>query len=282
MLTIPLGITLGNEYTDTLAEVADNRASSISNWSDIQNLLIGIWTEIIIPILIIIWLLLAFVGFYRLMFSEKEEERKKWVNFFIWGTAGVILMISAKFIINILAWDIFPAWWNYDPVTIANNLYTEIIRKFFTLAMYLVIGILFIILLINLIKFISNPDKEEIKKNAKTIIIWNSIWILLIISSKNIISSFYSKIEGSVSSLWSQAPILEQKTFPWLYTILNYFLGFIAFAITIFIIYQAFQLLLKPDDEGTYKNLRKYFVYSLLGIIIIWWVYLIANFFIIK
>jgi len=31
MLTIPLGITLGNEYTDTLAEVADNRASSISN-----------------------------------------------------------------------------------------------------------------------------------------------------------------------------------------------------------------------------------------------------------
>ena len=61
-----------------------------------------------------------------------------------------------------------------------------------------------------------------------------------------------------------QNAILESKQLPWFYTILNYLLGFVAFAITVFIIYQAFQLLLKPEDDATYKNLRKYFVYSLI------------------
>ena len=284
MLLIPFVNVLWNEYTDTLVEVATNRASKITHWNDIKDLLIGIWTKILIPILVVIWLLIAFVGFYKLMFSEKEDERKKWVNFVTWGTVWVVLMISAEFITNTLISRVFQTstGWDYDPVIIANNLYSNIISKFFNLAMYLVIWILFIILLMNLIKFISNPDKDEIKKNTKTIIIWNTIWILLIISSKNIINSFYSKVKNSAISLWEQPPILWEKAFPWLYTILNYFLWFLAFAITMFIIYQAFQLLLKPEDESTYKNLKRYFVYSLIWIIIIWWVYLIANFFIIK
>ena len=296
LLAISLGLWLflnttyaENEYLETLDNVATNRAWSEIDSSSIKNLLISIWDSIFIPIVIVIWLLLAFVGFYKLMFSDKEDERKKWVNFFLWGTAWVIMMVSAKFIANTLfgesgtSWIFgISGWQNYDPAKIAANIYDKIISKFFYLAMYLVIGILFIILVINLVKFLSNPDKEEIQKNAKTIVIWNTIWILLILLSKNIIETFYSKIGSWAYTLGQQNAILESKQLPWFYTILNYFLGFVAFAITVFIIYQAFQLLLKPEDDATYKNLRKYFVYSLIWVAIIGWVSIIANFFIIK
>jgi heme/copper-type cytochrome/quinol oxidase subunit 2 len=223
LLAISLGLWLflnttyaENEYLETLDNVATNRAWDEIKSSSVKDLLLSVWDNILIPIIIVLWLLLAFVGFYKLMFSDKEDERKKWVNFFLWGTAWVIMMVSAKFIANALfgeygtSWIFgISAWQDYDPATIAANIYDKIISKFFYLAMYLVIGILFIILLINLVKFLSNPDKEEIQKNTKTIIIWNTIWILLILFSKNIIQTFYSKIESWAYTLGQQNAILE-------------------------------------------------------------------------
>ncbi len=293
VLSLMLWITLivnqfayADNYDGLLDEVSKDRTWEIKK-NNIKDFMISIWKDVLAPIVIIIWLLIAFIWFYSLMFSEKEDERKKWQNFFIWWTIWVVLIVSARFLVDTLFWDSWTSWilwiwsWDYNPIDIAEKLYRDIISKFFYMAMYLVIWILFIILVINLIKLISSPDKEDIKKNSKTIIVWNTIWIIIVLSAKNIIKTFYSKMAWS-TSLWDQNPILESKSLPWLYTILNYFLWFVAFAITIFIIYQAFQLLLKPNDEATYKNLKKYFVYSLVWILIIWWVYLIANFFIIK
>ncbi len=298
-LLISLGIALStfnivnfsysNDYEEVLDNVATNRAWEQIKTNSMKDFLISTGKNILIPIIIVLGLLMAFVAFKNLMFSDKEDERKKWLNFITRWTIWIIMMVSAIFIANTLFGDygtsgIFwlAAWQDYDPATIAASLYDKIISKFFYLVMYLVIGILFIILVINLIKFISSPDKDEVQKHAKTIIVWNTIWIIIILFSKNIIETFYSKIQQWTYTLWQQNPILESKSLPWLYTILNYFLWFIAFTITVFIIYQAFQLLLKPEDENTYKWLKKYFVYSLVWIIIIWWVYLIANFFIIK
>ena len=278
-----------NEYLKTLEAVSDNRAGDKISWNDFQSLAFSIWNNILIPILIILGLLLAFVGFYKLMVSDKEDERKKWLNFVIWWVIWIILMVSAKFITNALFWQygssgiLWLAWWqDYDPVTIANNLYDQIISKFLYMAMYLVVLILFIIVVISAIKYISNPDKEDVQKNAKTVIIWNAIWILIILFSKNIIEMIYQKMQPGSYNLWQQSPILESKSMPWFYTILNYFLWFVAFAITVFIIYQAFLLLTKPEDDATYKSLKKYFVYAILWVLIIWWVYIISNFLIVK
>ena len=278
-----------NEYLKTLEAVSDNRAGDKISWNDFQSLAFSIWNNILIPILIILGLLLAFVGFYNLMVSDKEDERKKWLNFVIWWVIWIILMVSAKFITNALFWQygssgiLWLAWWqDYDPVTIANNLYDQIISKFLYMAMYLVVLILFIIVVISAIKYISNPDKEDVQKNAKTVIIWNAIWILIILFSKNIIEMIYQKMQPGSYNLWQQSPILESKSMPWFYTILNYFLWFVAFAITVFIIYQAFLLLTKPEDDATYKSLKKYFVYAILWVLIIWWVYIISNFLIVK
>ena len=288
-VTTLTGVYAENEYLQTLDTVATNRAWDEIKSNSIKDLMFSIWNHIFIPIIVVLGLLLAFVGFYKLMFSDKEDERKKGLNFVIWWTVWIIMMVSASFIANSLfgeygtSWIFgIAAWQDYDPATVAAQIYDKIVSKFFYLAMYLVIGILFIILVVNLIKFMSNPDKEDVQKNAKTIMIWNTIWIILILFSKNIIETFYSKIQSWTYSLGQQNAILESKSLPWLYTILNYFLWFVAFAITVFIIYQAFQLLLKPEDDATYKNLKKYFVYSLVWVLIIGWVYLIANFFIIK
>lgn len=278
-----------NDYENVLNNVSSNQAwdKITDNGKGVEWLLKSIANNIMMPIVIAIWILFAFIGFYKLIFSDKEDERKKWLNFVVYWVIWIVLMASTWFIINNLVWSAWTSWimWsntNFDPATIANNLYANIIKKFFTLAMYFVIGILFIILIINVIKFISSWDKEDVVKHSKTIIVWNSLWIIIIIFAQNIINMFYSKVSNWAISLWQQQGVLENKNLWWLYTVLNYFLGFVAFIITVFIIYQAMQLLLKPDDDATYKNLKKYFVYSIIWVLLIWWVYLIANFFIIK
>ena len=279
------------DVKSTLWEIADNRAWEIGVWNErgqwIRDFIVNIWKKIILPIVVVIGLLIAFLWFYKLVFSDKEDERKKWTNFFVWWTIWVIIMVAARFITYSLVWNTWTMGiiWsntNFDPATIAERFYNDVLHKFFILAMYLVVLVLFVILVINLIKFMSSPDKEDVSKNSKTIIVWNILWIIIIIFAKNIIEMFYRKVNSWATTLWQQAPILESKNIWWLYTVLNYFLGFVAFAVTVFIIYQAFLLLTKPDDEQTYKSLKKYFVYAILWIFLIWWVYIIANFFIIK
>ena len=282
---------ISKDVKNVLWEVAKNRAWDIwvstESWFWIRDFMVNIWRKVILPIVIVVWLLIAFLWFYKIMFSDKEDERKKWINFFVWWTIWVVLMVSAWYITNVLVGTTWTIWiigsnTNFDPATMAERLYSQVIHKFFILVMYLVILILFIILVVNLIKFISKPDSEEVAKHSKTIIVWNAIWIILIIFSKNIVEMFYKQIWSWAWDLWQWWPILESKNIWWLYTILNYTLWFIAFFIAVFIIYQAFLLLTKPDDENTYKNLKKYFVYALLWVLIIGWVYIITNFFIVK
>jgi len=230
-------IVNASNYTKVLNTIGWNewKAWEISatindaGWASLKWLMINIAEKVIMPIVIVIWLLIAFLWFYKLAFSDKEDERKKWLNFAIWWTIWVVLMSSTYFIIDTLVWTSWISWviWqnsNFDPATIANNLYVWILKKFFVLAMYFVVGILFIVLLINVIKLISTWDKEDMTKHSKTIIIWNTLWIIVVIFSQNIINMFYSKVSAWANSLWQQQAILENKNIWWIYTILNYFL----------------------------------------------------------
>lgn len=272
---------------DILDKVAENRAGSDLDSSSIDWFMKDIAWGIVMPIIIVIWLIIAFVGFYKIAFSDKEDERKIGIKYVLWWTIWVVVMTSTWFLVNTLVWDTWSMWilWSQqtkDPATIAAALYEDIIKKFFILAMYFVVWILFVILVINLIKFISWWDKEDVKKHAKTIVIWNSLWIVFIMFAKNIVEMFYSQIQSWADSLWDQNAILASRDISWITTVLNYLLWFIAFILTVFIIYQSFLLLMKPDDESTYKNLKRYFLYAILWVLIIWGVYIFANFFIIN
>lgn len=270
-----------------LSEVADNYAWSSIDTTNVKWFMVGIAKDIIMPIVIVIWLILAFVDFYELAMSDKEDKRKSSRNYLLWWTIWVIIMVSTWFIVSNLVWYNWSSWiiWTNatkDPASIAAYLYGNIIKKFFVLAMSVIIWILFVVLVISLIKFISSWDKEDVKKHTKTIITWNSIWIFFILFAKNIVEMFYSKVGAGTQSFWDQSAILENRNLWWLSTILNYLLWFLAFIITVFIIYKSLLILLKPDDETTYKNLKKHFLYATLGVLVIWGVYIIANFLIIK
>ncbi len=272
---------------DILDDVVENRAWSDFDSSSVWGFMKDVAWGIIMPIIIVIWLIIAFIWFYKIAFSDKEDDRKIGINYTLWWTIWVIVMTSAWFLVNSLVWDTWSMWilWSQqskDPASIAAALYSDIIKNFFILAMYFVVWILFIILIINLIKFTSSWDKEDVKKHAKTIVVWNSIWIVFIMFAKNIVEMFYSQVQSWSTSLWDQEAILASRDIWWLSTVLNYLLWFIAFILTAFIIYQSFLLLMKPDDESTYKNLKKYFLYAILWVLLIWGVYIIANFFIIN
>ena len=253
----------------------------------IQELLKKIWQNIILPIIIVIWLIVASVNFYKLAFSSNEEERNKARWFFIWWVAWIIAMVSAVFIWEELVWNTWNTGifgdYQWEWVDIATNLYEKIILPFVSIWMYLIVAILFIILLITVIKFLFVSDTEEVPKNTKTIIVWNTIWILFILLSQNIVKLVYGSKPTWSTNLWNISDwMLEKNDLSWLHTVLNYFLWFLAIVITAFIIYQAFLLLTKPDDEWTLTALKKNFVYVLVGVLIMWWVYIIANFFIIR
>lgn len=286
-LTWTVTFARDNVWKEIISKVAKDKAWDLGS-TDIKDFIKNIATKALMPIMIFVWLLIAFFGFYKLAFTDKEEERKQWTNYAIWWTVWVVIMASARFIVTNLIWD---AWqWGLlwvdgkqaDPATIAWALYWNVIKKFFVLAMYFVVWILFVILLINVIKFASSWDKEDVKKHSKTIVVRNSLWIICILFSRNIIEMFYWEFGSWAANLWAWKAILKDNSLSWVTTILNYFLWFLAFIITWLIIYQAFLLLTKPDDEATYKSLKKYFVYAILWIFLIWWVYIIANFFIVQ
>ena len=271
-----------------LSEIADSKAWDIEPgwvgaWKT-KDFIVNIWKKILAPIVFLVGLLIAFIGFYKLFFSDKEDERKKWLNFVLYGVIWVIISVSGYFLATTLVGEEWTSWIlakdNLEWWNVAKDIYDKIIIKFFSLFIYLVILVLFVILVINVIKLMASPDKEDTAKHAKTIIIWNAIGLIIMLAAKNIVETFYKQTSWYKMATWWA--ILENTNLTWLYTILNYALAFIAFAITVLIIYQAYLLLFKPDDEATYKSLKKYFVYAILGVLIIWWVYLIARFFIIR
>ncbi|MEI7478168.1 MAG: hypothetical protein WCJ81_06910 [bacterium] len=70
---------------------------------------------------------------------------------------------------------------------------------FVKMGMYLVVGILFVMALFRLISMVTS-DKEETKKQAQTIIMYNAFGILVIIFAKAIIETIYGKQAQVVSS----------------------------------------------------------------------------------
>ncbi len=261
-------------------------------WKWVSALLVDLWKKVIMPIVLVIWLLLGIIAIYKLMFSEDEAERKKAIWYFTYGVVGILVMFSALFIVKSLVWtegltgiiweDVikWATWWE-----VATNMYATILKPFVSIFMYLMIWILFLMLLLSAIKILSVPDKEETTTSAKTIIIWNIFGILVILSASSIVKLVYwwtiNSTANDLGSVSTNAGALNTKDISWLHNIINYFVGFLALLITVFIIYQAYKLLIKPDDEETLNALKRNFVYVLLGLLIIGWVYLIVNFIIV-
>lgn len=65
------------------------------------------------------------------------------------------------------------------------------------MAILIILGVLFIILLIHAFRFITDP-KDDIQQQSKTIVIWNTVGMLCIIGAKTIVEAIYGRQEEVV------------------------------------------------------------------------------------
>lgn len=148
--------------------------------------------------------------------------------------------------------------------------------------MFVVIGVLFLILILHMYRFLMNPD-EKIKQHARVIMVRNAMGILMIIFAKSLAETIYGRQEDVINpSATSLADIgtgiLADKSFAWIYVVLNRVMGIIGFVVIAFIVVEAVDLLRKPTDEKQMEKLKRNFMYIIIGILIIGTAYVVTNF----
>lgn len=259
-----------------------------AGWLGIRDYIIYIATRIIIPIAIVFWVVMAIIAFYNLMFSHDEHDQQKANGFLIWGSIWIVIMVSAMFIWVQLLWETWVGWvfnfgnadWDTG-LSIAQRLYDIILFPFLKMWMYLAVWILFIVLLIHSFQYITHASEDKMKETSKRIIIWNIIWIIIILSANQVVSVIYGNRDSlrsasQIEDVWSA--FLSETNIDFLYTAMSYMLGFVALIVVIIIVYQAFRLLMSPNDTKTQWAIKTNLIYIFIWVMIIWAAYLITNF----
>lgn len=255
----------------------------------LRDFIIYFVNKILTPVIIAVWVMMAIIWLWDLLWSTKDDGAKKWFSYILRWALWIIIMVSANFLANTLV-----NWWVfvYDAQNqlvwslTAQRIYQRLMFPFLKTFMALVIGILFILALIRTLSMLMSPSEDNAKK-ARTIIIRSAIWILVIIFSKQLIEAIFG-LESQVASatatnLWDIWEwVLADKQLPFLYNVINYVIWFTWLFVLIIIIVQAVQLLTNPTSEDTQKKLRKNFIYVLIWLIIIGTAYVVTNLLIVK
>lgn len=244
--------------------------------------------NLLIPIIIVVWVIIAIIWFYKMMLSDSEEWTKEWSKYVIRWVVGIIIMMSSRYLSSTVLFENILGWGDlqtFNGIQVAEILYEQAIFPFIKIAMYLAMGVLFIIIALRVLSYLTSQS-EEVKKQAITLIARNVIGIVVILASKQIVELIY----------WKQADVMEQTAqnlgdigtwilngnLPILYTVINRIMGLSAFVILVIIILQTYQLLVNPTDEETMGKIKKNFLYITIGILVIWAGYVITNFLIIN
>lgn len=244
--------------------------------------------NLLIPIIIILWVVLAIVGFYKMMFSDSEEWIKEWSKYVIRGIVGIIIMMSSRYLANTVLFENILSSGNlqtFNGIQVAQTIYNDGVFPFIKIAMYLALGVLFIIVVARVLTYLTSPS-EDVQKQAATLITWNVIGILIILWAKQIVELILGKqadvMEESAQGLGDIGSGVLTGNIPIVYTIINRVMGLAAFIVLIIIIFQTYQLLVNPTNEETMGKLKKSFGYIAIGIIVIGAWYVITNFLIIN
>ena len=267
-----------------------------SKWADLFNKQVDEIIGYVINFFIVIWIAVAFIWWYKIMTSDKEEATKEWINLIIFGILWIIIMISAKFLATSLVGDngiitdeFATVENNHTPnwIEFASNLYNKIMYPFIKLILYFVVGILFFIMAGKVIWFVTATD-DSTKKKAAWIIIRCVVWILIVMWSKQIVEAVIwnqnevlnrnaTRIRWWSETWWMWEEMLEFESVPIIAQIINWVMWLTMFIVLVLIIIQWYKILTKPDDPGTRTGMKKSIIYILIWILVIWAAYVISN-----
>lgn len=273
----------------------------------------------VFPMLLMLSLVTVVFGCINFIFSESDESSKTATNYIIWWIVAIVLLVSINYIMGVLVggdsgastgsnadglfeqfgrtlWftDIYYEYdENKNGIRLVTQIYDRLIYPFIKFLSYLLIGILFTVLLINVFKYISSGDDDSMQKKSMTICINAIIGILLIVSAKFVVQFIYGVQEKvlrknitNLSQMGGQIAWLDSSSVSNTQLIFNYLnrgLSFLAFIIVILIIANAYKLLFAGwDDAEALSNTKKYFLYLALGLVLIGMSYMIINFLIVK
>ncbi len=265
---------------------------SPAQWaSGVRDFIINTFYTIGFPLIFGVGLLMAILWIIGLLFSDEEWERAKALKIIGYGVAGIVIIVSARYITYTLLgesgtwWLLFSHEGTVSGISIAQDLYDKIMYPFIKIGFMLIAWVLFVMLLVRVLGFLSNPS-DDTHKQSLAIIGWNALGILLIIGAKSIVELIYGKKEAVVNPDSTSlgeigTEILNTDAASWtislVYQILNWVVGITAFMILVIIIFQAYQLLMNPEDESKLSQVSKSLMYIFVGILIIGLSYVIAN-----
>lgn len=290
------------DTTDSAVKLGDRfqqrGIDNIGDGSEIRDFLAFVAVKILIPILIYAGIIVAILWFYSLFAATSPDEQKKAMKYILWWLVGIIIMVSAGYITNKLVstdwadgilWKV-AEWGTAAWAKVAADFYETIAFPLLKVAMFIVLWILFIMVIIHAFKYIFS-NGEEIQKQSVTILVYNSLGIIIIILAKSMVEAVYGKYNQVVNEqvsvwwwtdLWKIGTwILNKPNFSVVHVAMNWILGLVTFIILIILIYQGYMLLMNPNDEEMATKLKKSLWYIFMGILIIGAWYLITNFFII-
>ncbi len=265
-------------------------------WDSIKNFVFNKIESVITPIIIVLGIVLWIIGAYRLFFSDKEEKTKKWIMLIVYWVIGIVIILSARYVWNVIfsdmlwSWDI---WWlgndslqSLNWVRLAQQIYEKIAYPFIKIIVYLVLWVLFIVLAGKTLWFVTKSDWSGQKK-AATMIARSAISILVIIWAKQLVEAVYWKqnqvLDVQVQNLWEIGSwILADKSIPILYTVINRIMWLTSLVVLVIIIFQTFQILVNPDKTENRQRISKTILYIFIWILIIWTWYVLTNFLVIN
>ena len=238
-----------------------------------------------VPLAVFLWVLFAIIALYKIMFSDSDKALSQITDLLTRGIVGIIIIMSAKYIGGVFYNDILGTgeigqWW-FSMITIVSQLYDLVLWPLIKVAFYIMMGVLFIILLIRVFKFVT-ADSEESQKKSQQIIISTVVGLFIMIASKQLVEWVYGKEElirnsaaVTVTQIWWS--FLNNANIPIIYNIIQWVMWLSGFIILAIIIIQTYRMLVNPTDESNLKNLRKTLLYALIGMLVIGTWYLIVN-----
>lgn len=291
----PYQAALNTTISGTNIEELITTDAESGKWPDLFNNQIISLIEYVIYVFIALWIAIAFVWWYKIMASEKEESTKDWIRLVIFWVVGVIIMMSAWFISNALVWEngiiteqfvpdeVGETWGIITPnwIQAAWKLYTKILYPFIKLILYFVIWILFFMMAARVISFVTSTD-DSVKKKSLWVILWSLIWIFVIMWSKQIVEAVMWKQDtvmkyDATQISWMWYGILEFGRIQLISQVLNWVMGLTMLIVLVLIIIQWYKMFMKPDDSKNGESLKKTLLYVIIWVLVIGASYVISN-----